>query len=619
MDLSSLSNADLLALHNGDLSKVSDSGLKALHGMSQQTPTMPKEEPSMLEAGLRGAENGALLGAAPAVNGGLSALLDQLSGNNKGLSLLDDYNKQRQESLEAQNSASSAHPYAYGAGTLAGGVAPALLTGGGSLAEQGALGAAKMGASYGAASGLGNALSNGEDLGQTAKDVALSGAGGAVLAPAAGMLASGAKNALGLVGSAVKGIGGTAAGLDTISNIAPSFTQAIGGTELNPQGRNLIGKKGQEAMTALVQERIGDGTDTNPGTIPTLIQSYLNKQQLTKTNMLRDAGTLDVSPLVSGINDAMSAFAETPQGQSPQAESAMQQLKDKMQRYFYPIVGKDEEGNAIREFMPSQQASNVDAFKGELQRMGLNSMDSSLPGPENTYARALMQNLSYSPDREASRIEQSLNMPDSVYPIQDFLHDSVPGLQAVDTSISDATKSLNQVPSIQTALSSEKPGMGGIAPKVEIGKLANTLPDDLAPQVMPMVDDLGQAAEAFSGTTKRGLGEGLLGTSVGGRLSQGANAVGSGLRWMYNATPDVIKNLAGSVQQVAATSGDATTKQTATALGNILSQAGDRDQLGRNALFFAVEQNPAYREMLHNVIGTAPDNKQSGITRPNAP
>lgn len=156
--------------------------------------TVDPDAPSELESGARGLAQGATLGFADEIAGGAEALLDKLKGAHEALGEL--YVKHRDESRKNFKKAEEANPNAFGAGKLAGGIgsqaALALATGGTSIPEQMALGAAGGGL---------NALGEAPELDKdTAGQVAIGTLGGAAaggIGAGLGKLASKGLNALG--------------------------------------------------------------------------------------------------------------------------------------------------------------------------------------------------------------------------------------------------------------------------------------------------------------------------------------------------------------------------------------------------------------------------------------
>jgi hypothetical protein len=122
------------------------------------TPAVPQ-----LESGLRGAAQGASLGFADEITGGLEALLTDKS-----------YEQARDESRANYKAAQEANPITYGASEFGGGVATALVPGlnAGKLATLGGRVAANAG--LGALAGAG--MSEADNAGTLAKDAAMGGA-----------------------------------------------------------------------------------------------------------------------------------------------------------------------------------------------------------------------------------------------------------------------------------------------------------------------------------------------------------------------------------------------------------------------------------------------------------
>jgi hypothetical protein len=99
--------------------------------------------PGYLESLGRGALQGGTLGFSDEIGGAIEAALEDLRGTHENIGKL--YAKHRDESRAANAAAQQANPITYGAGQVAGGLAPALLTSGASLPEQLAAGAAMGG------------------------------------------------------------------------------------------------------------------------------------------------------------------------------------------------------------------------------------------------------------------------------------------------------------------------------------------------------------------------------------------------------------------------------------------------------------------------------------------
>lgn len=124
--------------------------------------------PGGLEATLRGLKQGATFGFGDELTGALEHVL---TGK--------DYKQARDEARASDKAAKSAHPWLYGAGEVGGGLATAVVPGGGIVRGAGLAANIARGAGAGIAAGIGN--SEAEDVGGIAKDAAIGGlAGGAV-------------------------------------------------------------------------------------------------------------------------------------------------------------------------------------------------------------------------------------------------------------------------------------------------------------------------------------------------------------------------------------------------------------------------------------------------------
>jgi hypothetical protein len=166
---------------------------------------IPNQEISQTESALRGAAQEATFGLADELTGIAETGLETVKGNVplSASELLKSYQKLRDESRAAYKSAEEANPASYLGGQLVGGIAPAFVTGGTSVAAKLAAGAAKpalaslikqgavSGLKYGAAQGVGKSeaeVAEGE-FGKLGKDIAaesiLGGAAGAAMPLAA--------------------------------------------------------------------------------------------------------------------------------------------------------------------------------------------------------------------------------------------------------------------------------------------------------------------------------------------------------------------------------------------------------------------------------------------------
>lgn len=168
---------------------------------------------SKTESFLRGAAQGATLDFADEI-AGAGSTVGSLLTDQRDLPLtevLDLYRQKRDESRQAFQEAEEANPATFTAGDVAGGIAPALVTGGASvaptLAKQGLKAAAKVGAKAGAKAGAATALGRTEeitDLPEVAEDVAVGTALGAGFGAAIPSATKGAKKFGEVSGAAIR-------------------------------------------------------------------------------------------------------------------------------------------------------------------------------------------------------------------------------------------------------------------------------------------------------------------------------------------------------------------------------------------------------------------------------
>lgn len=160
---------------------------------------------------LRGAAQGATFGFADELQGGLGAAKDVLTGDATLDKVMDAYRKNRDSAREQYKQSEDRSPTASFVGNLAGGIAPALLSGGTAAAPEAAtlltrlLNAGRVGGSAGAIMGLGNSeadITKGE-LGKAIDDTGEGLVGGALTG---GLVQGGIEGVKGAVG-AVKAAG----------------------------------------------------------------------------------------------------------------------------------------------------------------------------------------------------------------------------------------------------------------------------------------------------------------------------------------------------------------------------------------------------------------------------
>ena len=219
--------------------------------------------------------------------------------------VLSQYRQMRDTARQADKLAKEQQGGAYLAGELAGGIAPAIVSGGTSIAGQtgvkaAALAGAKAGAKYGAASGLGMGeadLTQGE-IGQAAKETVLGAATGATLGGAIPVVGEGAKQ----VGKVLKNAA------DTVTEGFLDMTGELGNIivkagKMAKSGEEIVSKSALEKTTqdiANSAEKLATTVDKVTRTkAKNLISESLDSEQ--KINL---TDTIDTN--ISKVDEALS-------------------------------------------------------------------------------------------------------------------------------------------------------------------------------------------------------------------------------------------------------------------------------------------------------------------------
>lgn len=529
------------------------------------------------EALARAAEQGATLGFGDELNAGLEAGLDTLTGKNKDLSVLDAYRQHRDESRAAMEAGEQQYPKTSFVGNLAGGLAPAILSGGGSLPEQGMGAIAKMGAKYGAAQALGNTQADltQNDMGQAeqaAKDVALGSGLGAVLAPVAN---EAGKLVMDPLGKLLGGLGKAAA---TVADIGPIRNPIEAFKQGAVYNRTLTGKGANKAIN---QELI----DTSRG-IEGDLQNNLNASMKEKmTALTRDGDAVNVSDWYQNALNGMKNL-KAKYGQNEAVLNDITKVQDLLERH---ILGSEVDGIPGKGLaFATEDAENLLRQLGSLGSQG----DASL---KTNVGTELVNRLVSPLNREPNLIDRAIGLPKSAQSLTELVSTSRPELPGINARASSLLKAKEQIPSINDIANIEKTSLGGVNANDRIQQFLDVLPKDIGDKYSGKMTELAGAKSLADKIAAPGLSHGAIADSARGTLYSGANWAGKTTRFLYDMTPEVLKTNAAKI----ATLGSAPAKR----LSNILNQAADRDRLGRNALFFAIEQNPEYREVLRQATG----------------
>lgn len=332
--------------------------------------------PSALEAAGRGALQGGTLGFSDEVTGGGEALFDKVLGNDKGKSLQDLYTQHTAEARAANAAAESAHPYAYGAGNLAGGLASGALTGG--LGAETALGRVGVAAGMGAASGIGFGNAS------TITDGAEEALKGALVG--------------GVVGGAVEGVS-RAFNPATLEGFANTRAAAALGAD-----KSTVHRLGSDVTDAIGQNALEEGIVTPLAGTSTMMD---------RAAALRAEGNKGMNNVYSAIDDAgVSSFNPA---------DAAEQVENKLAPDYRTPINKSEWGqldNTI-ESINARGADNIpmseaQSLKNEINTVGWPKGYKSNPaliGPKQKMAQDAWGVLNDAIDEAASRGAQDLGEP----------------------------------------------------------------------------------------------------------------------------------------------------------------------------------------------------------------
>lgn len=552
-----------------------------------QLKTTPIEKPGIGESALRGLEQGATFGYGDEINGGLETLLNQATGKSPdGLSFLDEYAKHRDESRNKMEAAEAAHPYVSGAANLAGAIAPALLTGGGSLAEEGLAGVATQGAKYGALAGLGNSkadLTKGE-IGKAATDTALGGALGGITAPVAGAVSDILQPSATALASKLGGISSKIADIGPVSKTIESFKQGL-------KGRELLTQSGQKALGQEIGGVEGDiGSD---------LQQVFNDAKSNKMNtLLSDGPTVDLPDWKTNADQMMDNLKNT-RGQNSAVLDDIKRVRNIIDGH---ILGNEEED------IPGKGLSlSTDQAETLLRQLGDLGSASETSGLKTNEGKELVNRLISPLNREPNLIDVNMGVPQGQQSLSELVNASRPGvidnygnlinsLSEQNSTLSGLAKSSNMIPDTRNIINYDKNSASGIISSDKMEKFLSGLPPEMQDKYRDKIADLSKAkgvseAIANSGGLSRGLVE-----KVSNKLGYGgANWAGIGTKALYDMTPDMLRDLGTKV----AAHADPVYQN----LGRVLNQAADKDQIGRNALFFSLQQNPEYRKVLKDISG----------------
>lgn len=535
---------------------------------SQAVLSAQDANPGMLDSAMRGFEDQATLGLAPRVLAGGSALYDSLFND---ANFADDYEKNKQYNDLLFKKSQELHPYAYGAGGLAGGAALAVPLGGANLAGEGIGGAMALGAATGAIQG--GAKSNASDLSGQLEDAATGGLVGGALGGAAGLVADKFGDAISdkaqqVLGS-FKKIPGQLADLGPVELPTAAFQQGLAGNRV--YGKNAL-------------EQVGDNFRGAVNSVDGMVGDALGAATSNKAGLLTGSESpVDISSWANKAFDMLKAARANATDSADLAD--IEKLRGVISNF---ILGDEESGLQGRGL--SIKATDAESFLRKLAdyaQYGDKSGQMATP-----MGRALANRLISPLSRNANLAEQALlpAMGEDYSPLKQVLNDAVPGLSDANSDISQLAGAKDTIPSIGNFASIDNVGKAGLSAKNNLDDFFEALPDSMRGDVQNTVQDAATTLDVAHRTNLKGIIPGIITHSAKGDIAAGANMVGLGLKEMYNWTPEVVKDVASSISSIGG--------EAAGQLSALLSQAAERDHLSRNAIIFAIQQNPKYRAIL---------------------
>lgn len=534
-----------------------------------------QEDPGMVESALRGVEQGATLGFGDELNGGLETLLNRATGSpsSQGLNILDEYRKNRDESRQNFEAAEKANPYTSGIANFAGGLLPALVTAGGSVPEQGLASLAKMGAGYGALSGLGNSkadITKGE-INQAGSDAFLGGAIGSITAPIVGQLGDKVLKPIGRGLSNLVDIG-------PVSNAIESFKQGA------VNGRVLFNKKGENALGTEITGAVNNLTNDVKDKLSEAGQAKLK-------NILTPGEDVDLTNWAQHADDMMDNLQQNA-GADVRVEKDIARVREIINRH---LGGVEDSGIPGKGLNPTTAESET-----LLRQLGSLGSAPESSGLQSNEGKELINRLVSPLNREQNLSDVNMGgLPDNYQSLKELVNSSRPELSDQNSAISKLTKAKDLLPDVGDVINLQKQNASGIESANKFGQLMQNLTPEQQSNYNAQFQDLSKAKNvAESITNSGGLSKDFF-SKVAAKTAYGApNLVGNVL---YSLTPDAVRSLGTRLA-----SGTTPAQQS---LSRILTQAADRDQVGRQALFFALQQNPEYRKILSDMQGNDVEQK----------
>lgn len=566
---------------------------------------------SYLESGLRGATD--ILGLEPVVVGGAKTLLHPSNWSN----LADAYAKASEEERNKNEAAFKANPKTYLAGSLLGGTAATLATGGlgapaaeaGGLARlaQLAKGGAALGTIQGAAQGS-TELAKG-NLGEAAEDVVKGALGGGLLGGASGIIepavsvlpkafqapATGAILGGALGGATGEGVvpGAVAGGVagHLVSKITPEKLEEIASNK----ALSALGPTKSQIKNLRASPSFEEGE---------LRSSEVGKRLLEK-NPYTNKQVLGMSP-------------ETTMDNLEELEQKSGQEIGQILNYFDKSAEKDADIKYMF-YSPSESIEKVKALQDQFTKNGeilplYKNQYGSLQDAIDTLAQFGKEGpITFKDANELKNLISKTAYNDEGKLTNDLMG-QVRGIinDDIETAADNTAKALGEKQiSDQYLEAKDWYRTAKESSNILKGKLAG----EISNRDLGITDYIsagaGAAIHGVPGAAGAAIGNKLYrkyGNAVIAKSARAASETLSGINQQF--TKMTKENLAQYGQQLAASEDPIKSR-----IGQVLQKASERDEIGKNALIFAVMQNPEYRKALgqETNIPSVPNKKNVAI------
>lgn len=553
---------------------------------------MPEATPdiSKLESGLRGAAEYNTFGFAPAISGAVQALPEGLKAATEGSSMADvlaAYNKAREASTASSNkqfkAAEEANPITYhGTGAISS-LIPAALTGGvseagtaamlGSKLTRGLLGAktvagALTGAGYGALSGAGHALSEGKDLEEGAKEVGRGLAGGALLG--------------GVVGKAASALGAAPEALDKSAAERALKATGVGKGQLKNLLKQDI-KSGNYAASS--------GTEAPESSIQKMGSLLLEKNPYQETAVVTAGATPEVimersqdlaQKAGADIGTVLKQFDQTYTESNPTIVSKFFNPADSAKTIENQLLDPLKVNGEISP-VASGTAKSIQNVLDTIKQYG----NSPIPFEKAQELKTLLTSLA-NYETEGSAGNQVLRRAGGI-------------INADIEAAADNVAKESNMPDLMARYMKAKDlyKTAATALNASTGKVAGGMTN----QGLGITDYMAGVA----GAAAHGTGTGML-AAAGSKLAKtyGNTAAATGARATSNILSGLNSALVDAPKETIVNLGNqliGTGGALESSLGRALVKAGERDDVGRNALIFSLMQNSGYRDLLRKHMG----------------